>query len=54
MTPTGVKDELVSTVIDAVRCLPTSKQAAILLDTSLALIETGQYGVWRLFFIIVA
>ena len=41
----GIKDELVSTVLDAIRCLPTNKQAAVLLDTSLALIEAGQYGV---------
>jgi len=46
----GVKEELISTVLDAVRCLPTSKQATILLDTSLALIEAGQCGVSRLFF----
>jgi len=44
------EDELISTVLDAVRCLPTNKQAAILLDTSLALIEAGQCGVLRLFF----
>ena len=42
--------ELISTVLDAVRCLPTNKQAAILLDTSLALIEAGRCGVSRLFF----
>ncbi|KAF9646163.1 hypothetical protein BDM02DRAFT_296674 [Thelephora ganbajun] len=41
----GVEDELVSTVLDAVRCLPINKQAAILLDTSLELIEAGQYGI---------
>jgi len=46
----GVKEELTSTVLDAVRCLPTNKQATILLDTSLTLIEAGQYGVSRLFF----
>jgi len=39
-----VKDQLIPTVLDAVRYLPTSKQAAILLDTSLALIEAGQCG----------
>jgi hypothetical protein len=44
------KDELISTVLDAVRCLPINKQAAILLDTSLALIDAGQCGVSRLFF----
>ena len=44
------KDELVSTVLDAVHYLPTNKQAAILLDTSLELIEAGQCGVSRLFF----
>jgi len=46
----SVKDELISTVFDAIRCLPADKQAAILLDTSLALIKTGQCGVLRLFF----
>ena len=50
MTSIDVKDKLFSTVLDAVRCLPTSKQAAILLDTSLALIEAGQCGAPRLFF----
>lgn len=51
MTPSqGAGDELISTIFDAVRCLPTNKQAAILLDTSLALIESGQCGVSRLFF----
>ena len=44
----GIKEELASTVLDAVRCLPISKQAAILLDTSLSLIETGQCAVLRL------
>jgi hypothetical protein len=47
----SAKDELTSTVLDAVRSLPTSKQAAILLETSLALIEAGQCGVSRLFFL---
>jgi hypothetical protein len=51
MTSVGVKDELVSTLFDAVRCLPADKQAAILLDTSLVLIEAGQCGVSRLFFL---
>lgn len=41
----GIKEELASTVLDAVRCLPINKQAAILLDTSLSLIETGQCAV---------
>jgi len=41
-----VKDKLTPTVLDAVRYLPTSKQAAILLDTSIALIEAGQYGIF--------
>lgn len=42
---------LISAVFDAIRCLPASKQAAILLDTSLALIEAGQCGVLRLCFL---
>ena len=42
-----VKDQLTTTVLDAVRYLPTGKQAAILLDTSLALIEAGQCGGFR-------
>ena len=42
---------LISAVFDAIRCLPVSKQAAILLDTSLALIEAGQCGVLRLCFL---
>ena len=42
----GAEDELISTVLDAVRCLPTDKQASILLDTSLALIEAGRCGVF--------
>ena len=42
----GAEDELFSTVLDAVRCLPTDKQAAILLDTSLALIGAGRCGVF--------
>ena len=50
MTPIQcVKDQLTSTVLDAVRYLPTSKQAAILLDTSLGLIEAGQCGGYKLF-----
>ncbi|KAF9784563.1 hypothetical protein BJ322DRAFT_1100263 [Thelephora terrestris] len=44
MTSVSFKENFTSTVLDAVRCLPSSKQAAILLDTSLALIEAGQYG----------
>jgi len=47
MTPIQcAKDQLTSTVLDAIRYLPTSKLAAILLDTSLALIEAGQCGVF--------
>lgn len=46
----AVKDELTSTLLDAVHCLSASKRAAILLDASLALIEAGQCGVSRLFF----
>ena len=45
----AVDGELMLTVFDAVRCLPTSKQAAILLDASLELIEAGQCGVLWLF-----
>jgi hypothetical protein len=45
----SVKNEPTSTVLDAVRSPPTSPRAAILLDTSLVLIETRQYGVSRLF-----
>lgn len=45
------RGDLISTVFDAIRCLPTSKQAVILLETSLALIEAGQCGVSRLFFL---
>ena len=51
MTPASFKDEFTSTVLDAVRCLPTSEQAVILLDTSLALIEAGQYVVFRSLFL---
>lgn len=43
----GINQELASTVLDAVRCLPISKQAAILLDTSLSLIEAGQCALFR-------
>ena len=50
MTSIGVMDGLVSTVLEAVQCLPTAKQAAILLDTSLALIEAGQCGAPRFLF----
>ena len=45
----SAKDELTPTVLDAVRSPPTNPRAAILLDTSLALIEARQYGVSRLF-----
>jgi hypothetical protein len=48
MTSASLKEKFTFTILDAVRCLPNSKQAAILLDTSLALIEAGQYGVSRL------
>ena len=51
MTSVEAKDELTPAVLDAVRCLPTDRQAAILLDTSLALIDSGQYDVSRLFFL---
>ena len=49
MTSVGTKDGLISTVLEAVQCLPATKQAAILLDASLALIEAGQCGAPRLF-----
>ena len=47
----SAKDELASTVLNVFRSPPTSPRAAILLDTSLALIEARQYDVSRLFFL---
>jgi hypothetical protein len=47
----SVKRELTFTVLDAVRSPPTSPRAAIHLNTSQALIETGQYGVSQAFFL---
>jgi hypothetical protein len=43
----GAKDKLISTVFDTVRCLPTSKQAAILSDTSPASTEVERCGILR-------
>lgn len=43
-TPTP-QDELTSTVFDAVGSLPQARKANFLLDTSLALIEAGQYDI---------
>ena len=45
------EDRLTPTVLDAIRYLPTSKQAAILLDTSLVLIEAEQCGVLAVIYI---
>jgi hypothetical protein len=39
------RDELTSTVFEAVQYLPAIRKAGFLLDTSLALIEAGQYVV---------
>ncbi|KAK0200681.1 hypothetical protein DFS33DRAFT_1386599 [Desarmillaria ectypa] len=44
MSSPGPQDELTSTVFGAVQALPPSRKATFLLDTSLALIESGQYG----------
>jgi hypothetical protein len=40
---TGNRDELTSTAFEAVQSLPATRKAGFLLDTSLALIEAGQY-----------
>ncbi len=40
----GPHDELTSTVFGAIQALPPTRKANFLLDTSLALIEAGQYG----------
>ncbi|KAG7441240.1 uncharacterized protein BT62DRAFT_908730 [Guyanagaster necrorhizus] len=44
MSSPGPQDELTSTVFGAIQALPASRKASFLLDTSLALIESGQYG----------
>ncbi|SJL10819.1 uncharacterized protein ARMOST_14213 [Armillaria ostoyae] len=44
MSSPGPQDELTSTVFGAVQAMPPSRKATFLLDTSLALIESGQYG----------
>jgi hypothetical protein len=42
---TGDRDELTSTAFEAVQSLSATRKASLLLDTSLSLIEAGQYVV---------